>query len=112
MLAFWGGLSMLESSSQWSKFLYCCINLVMIAVGAALQRRVFVVFGGLGLVGYLSYLAYRVFADNVLFPVWLTVLGIAVVYAGILWQRHEAMLGTSLRSVRPTALQTMLVQVV
>lgn len=108
VLAFWGGLSMSESDSQWNKFLYFCINLGMIAVGAALGRRVFVIFGGLGAAGYLGYLSYRVFQDSLLFPLVLTVIGLAVVYAGILWQRHEAALSQRLRGRLPLAVRTML----
>ncbi|NIS64150.1 MAG: DUF2157 domain-containing protein, partial [Gemmatimonadales bacterium] len=65
---FWGGLSSMESDSELSKFLYLCINLVMIAVGATLSRRVFAVFGGLGVAGYLGHLAYNVFKDSLMFP--------------------------------------------
>lgn len=58
--AFWGALSMQDSSSQLGKFLYACLNAAMIFGGAILARRVFTVFGGLGLFGYLGYLSYSV----------------------------------------------------
>ena len=53
VMAFWGGLSMMRSDSELNKFIYLCINLAMIAVGAILSRRVFAIFGGLGAAGYL-----------------------------------------------------------
>lgn len=40
VLAFWGGLSLQYSDSELSKFIYFCINLLMIGVGALLVRRV------------------------------------------------------------------------
>jgi hypothetical protein len=43
VVAFWGGLSMMNSDSEFSKFIYLCINLIMIVVGAMLSRRVFAV---------------------------------------------------------------------
>jgi hypothetical protein len=105
VLAFWGGLSLMTSDSEWSKFGYLCINLAMIGVGAALSRRVFAVFGALGAAGYLGHLANEVFKDSLLFPLALTAIGGAVVWLGILWQRHETRLGTRLRALLPAALR-------
>lgn len=110
VLAFWGGLSMMESDNELSKLLYFCINLVMIGVGAMLSRRVFVVFGGLGCAGYLVHLADTVFKDSMLFPFALTFIGLAIIYLGIVWQRNEAALGARLRSLLPAALQALIAQ--
>lgn len=108
VLAFWGGLSLMDSGSEWGKFLYLCVNLVMILIGALLDRRVFVVFGGLGVAGYLSYLAYDRFEDSVLFPFVLSFIGLGVIYLGILWQRHEARFGATLRGVLPSAVRALI----
>jgi len=108
VLAFWGGLSLMKSDSEWSKLLYFCINLLMIGVGALLGRRVFVVFGGLGGAGYLGHLAYDVFKDSWLFPFSLTAIGLAVIWSGILWQRHEAVLTARLRGILPAGLRELL----
>jgi hypothetical protein len=104
VLAFWGGLSMMSSDTELGKFLYLCINLSMIVVGAMLSRRVFAVFGGLGTAGYLGYLAYEVFAGSILFPFVLTAIGLAVIWLGIVWQRHEAGISARLRGLLPQAL--------
>jgi len=108
VLAFWGGLSLLDSDSQLNKFLYLCINLLMIAVGSVLGRRVFAVFGALGTAGYLGYLAHHVFQDSLLFPFALTAIGGAVIYAGIVWQRHEDAIGARLRGMLPPPVRTLL----
>lgn len=89
-LSFWGGLSLLESRSEWGRLGYLAINVAMILLGAVLGRRVFAVFGGLGVAGYLGYLSYRVFRDSLVFPVALTAIGLAIVWLGIVWQRREA----------------------
>ncbi|NMG50858.1 DUF2157 domain-containing protein [Azoarcus communis] len=106
--AFWGGLSMMNSDSELGKFLYLCINLVMIMLGAVLSRRVFAVFGGLGAAGYLGHLAYDVFEDSVLFPFALTAIGLGVIYAGIVWQRHEATITHALRGLLPAPLAALM----
>lgn len=108
VIAFWGGLSMMGSDNELNKLIYFCINLLMIGVGAVLSRRVFVVFGGLGSAGYLLYLADTVFRNSILFPFVLSFIGLAVVYLGILWQRHEAALGGHLRRLLPDAFQALI----
>jgi hypothetical protein len=110
VLAFWGGLSLMNSDSELGRFMYLCINVALIVVGAVLSRRVFAVFGGLGIASYLGYLAYRVFSDSLLFPFVLTVIGLAIIYLGILWQRHEAKFSAGLRASLPGALRELIEQ--
>lgn len=107
VLTFWGGLFSMRSDSELNKFIYCCINLLMIAAGAALSRRVFAVFGGLGVAFYLGHLSHSVFKDSMLFPVALTAIGLAVVAAGVLWQRREVQIGAWLRSFLPGPLRAL-----
>ena len=108
VLAFWGGLSLMKSDSELGKFAYLCINLLMIAVGALLSRRVFAVFGGLGAAGYLGHLAHDVFKDSLLFPFALTTIGLGIVYLGVVWQRHEVALSRRLRALLPPPLQALI----
>ena len=108
VVAFWGGLSTMDSHDELGKFLYFCINLAMIGIGAALARRVFVVFGGLGASFYLGHLAYDVFKDSVLFPFMLTALGLLVIWLGILWTRNEEAIVARLRARLPVPLREML----
>ncbi len=105
VLAFWGGLTSMHSDSEVGKLLYAGINLLMIAAGAVLSRRVFAVFGGLGVALYLGHLSHTVFRDSLLFPVALCAIGLAVMGAGVLWQRHEAALGARLRERLPATLR-------
>jgi len=107
-LAFWGGLSLMDSNSELNKFLYLCINLLMILVSAVLARRVLAVCGALGCAGYLGHLAYQVFRDSMLFPFLLTLIGLGVIWLGIQWQRHEAAVTSRLRAQLPAELQALL----
>lgn len=108
VLAFWGGMSMMRSDSELNKFIYLCINLGMIAVGAMLSRRVFAVFGAFGAAGYIGHLAYSVFKDSMLFPFVLTLIGLGVVYLGIIWQRHEEAISSRLRGLLPQPMRELL----
>jgi len=107
VLTFWGGLTSMDSNSELGRLLYCCINLLLIAIGAALSRRVFAVFGGIGVALYLGHLSRTVFQDSMLFPVALTAIGLAVIAAGVAWQRHESAIGTWLRSLLPAPVRAL-----
>jgi hypothetical protein len=105
VITFWGGLTSMDSDSELGKFVYACINGLLIATGAALSRRVFAVFGGLGVAIYLGHLSHTVFRDSLLFPLALAAIGLGVMAAGVAWQRHEAAIGQRLRALLPPALR-------
>lgn len=108
ILAFWGGLNFQYSDSELAKFFYLCINLVLIGFGLILVRKVFVIFGGLGVAGYLGHLASAIFKDSVFFPIALTIIGLAIIYLGTLWQKHEAFITKKVQSVLPKPLKELL----
>lgn len=108
VLTFWGGLSSLNSDSEVGKFFYCCINVAMIIIGAVLGRRVFAVFGGIGVAMYLGHLSYKVFRDSMLFPLALSAIGLGVVGLGILWQKREEAIAQRLRAFLPNELRELI----
>src|SRR5262249_15564274 len=105
VLTFWGGLSSMNSDSELSKLAYCGINVLMILIGAILGRRVFAVFGGLGIAFYLGHISWRVFKESLIFPFALSLIGFAIIWLGVLWQRREAQLSARLRSFLPAAVR-------
>jgi hypothetical protein len=106
--AFWGALSMSSSDGQLGKFLYACLNLGLLFLGAVLARRVLTICGALGLFGYLGYVSYSVFQDSLLFPFALTALGLGLVAGGIWWQRREQQIRARFRGMLPVGLQAAL----
>lgn len=108
VLTFWGGLSLMKSGSELGKLGYCLINAGMILAGAVLGRRVFAVFGGLGVAGYLGYLSSRVFKDSMLFPIALSAIGLLIIWLGIVWQKHEATWAARLRAPLPRNLRELI----
>jgi hypothetical protein len=108
VIAFWGGLSSQNSDNELSKFIYFCINFLMISVGVLLTRRIFIVFGTLGCCGYLGYLASDIFKDSWLFPIALTVIGLGIIYLGILWQKHEKVITQKSQLLLPAQLRALL----
>jgi len=110
VMAFWVGLSMRHSDSEFNKFIYLCINLTMIFVGAILSRRVFAVFGALGTAGYLGHLAYKLFKDSMLFPFVLTLIGFGIIGLGILWQRNEHRISSKLLELLPKSIRELILK--
>ncbi|MBI2496422.1 MAG: DUF2157 domain-containing protein, partial [Opitutae bacterium] len=89
LLAFWGGLSFMDSNSELGKFLYALINVGLVAVALVLRRVMFVVFGAVGIMGYIGHLAYGVFKDSMMFPFALTFLGLSIIALGVIYQRNR-----------------------
>lgn len=104
ILAFWGAVTSQSSNSEIAKAIYCAMNIGLLFLAVFLERRVYAVFGAIGMTLYLGHLANRVFKDSLLFPFALTLIGLAIIGAGILYfRKREAILAVVERSM-PAAL--------
>jgi hypothetical protein len=88
-MTFTGGLSLLDSGSQWAKLGYCLIHVALIVISLVLQRRVFLVFGSLGVFGYLCNEAYTYFRNSVAFPFVLSFIGIVIIVGAMKFKKNE-----------------------
>lgn len=100
-IVFWLGLTLMESNNEWSKILYCLINIVLLIGGVLVQRKIFLVCGAIGVNGYIGHLAYRVFNNSIWFPFVLSFAGIAIIYMGILYNRNQTKIEQFLRDKVP-----------
>lgn len=105
LLAFWGGLSLMQSGSELNKFLYCMLNVGLMLVSVLLERKAFIVFGALGVFGYLGHLSYTVFKDSMMFPFALSFLGLLVIYLGVKYHKNSEAIESAVLSRMPNALQ-------
>lgn len=111
VLAFWGGMTFQSSDSEVAKFIYCLINIGLMIFGVYLSRRVYAVFGAIGVFVYLGYLSGKLFKDWLLFPFALTAIGVGVIALGLLYHRNSAKIAEaferhipdSLKRLRPAA---------
>lgn len=101
LLAFWGGLSILDKGGEIGLFIYCIINLGLVVLSILFQRKVFIVFGSLGIIGYLGHLAYEVFKDSLLFPFALCILGIFIIYLGLQYQKNYSIIEAKFNRILP-----------
>ena len=90
LLAFWGALTSMDSHSEWGRLLYGLLNVALMGAGVIVNRRACVLFGALGVNIYLGHLAHEVFKDSLLFPFALSLLGLLIIAAGVLFQRRGA----------------------
>ncbi|MFA8451847.1 MAG: hypothetical protein ACEPOW_14225 [Bacteroidales bacterium] len=102
LLCFWGGLSTMNSDSELNKFLYCCINLLLIVISVLFNRKAFIVFGSLGVYGYLFHLSDIVFRDSLLFPVALSFFGVAIIWLGVKYKKNEEKVDAYINSILPS----------
>lgn len=105
VMAFWGGLTLHDGGSEFDKFLYCLVNIGLLGLSVFLNRRVYAVFGALGIATYLGYLSYTVFKDVILFSFALSGIGLAVIVLGLLLHRNQARMAAAVDRVMPDTLR-------
>jgi len=92
-VAFWGSfLNLVWDKHEIYLILFLLVNLIMIVSSIVLQRKVLLVFGGLGVFAYLTHLAYDLFENSILFPFILSFIGLGIIYLGILYQRNRVLI--------------------
>lgn len=64
------------------------VALLLVALFIRTRRRVLLVFGGLGVFGYLAWLASEVFKDGALFPIALIAIGVTLIATTVWAQRR------------------------
>lgn len=101
VLTFWGGLTAQHSGDEVGKAVYCAVNIGLVILSLALMRRVYAVFGALGISLYLGHLAGEVFRDSILFPFALSAIGLLVIVAGLLFHRYGSRLAAFVDGVLP-----------
>lgn len=100
---FWGGLTFQYSTSEIAKLGYCAINIGLIAMSLFIGRRIYSVFGVIGIMVYLGHLAHAVFKDSLLFPFALSLLGLALVALGIAFAKRRKDIENKIESWLPAS---------
>lgn len=108
LLAFWGGLSLMDSGSELGKFFYFCINIGLVIISVLFRRKVFLVFGALGSFGYLGYLSWDVFGDSIMFPIILTLAGLIIIWLTIKYAGNQEKIESFVMSKLPENLLNLL----
>jgi hypothetical protein len=105
LLTFTGGLTLMGNGTQLTKAIYCAIHLAMIGLAVVLQRKAFLVFGGIGVFAYLAGEAETYFRNSLGFTFALTLIGILFIVAGIAYKRNESALEAKLAPLIPARIR-------
>jgi hypothetical protein len=105
VMTLWGGLSATGGGTDMEKCLYCLINVGLLGLSVFLNRRVYAVFGALGIATYLGDLAYYTFQDVILFSFALSAIGIGVIGLGLLLHKNRDRLVAAVEQTMPDALK-------
>jgi hypothetical protein len=105
MLAFWGAVTSTSGGTMIDKALYCAMNVVLLFLSVFLGRKVYAVFGVIGVAIYLGDLANKVFRDSLLFPFALSAIGVAVIAAGLFYYRRQEVIAAKLETNLPDVLK-------
>lgn len=89
VLTFWGAISATSGGTNLQKAMYCLMNVAFLGLAVFLGRRVFAVFGTIGIAMYLGDLAEKVFKNSLLFPFALSLIGVGIIGLGLYYYRHQ-----------------------
>ncbi len=103
--AFWGGLTLSDGGTQFEKFLYLLINSGLLGISLFINRRVYAVFGGMGIATYLGQLAQSVFKDMILFSFALSGIGLLIIFLGLMLHKNRERLAAKLDASLPDLLK-------
>ncbi len=106
-LAFWGGFAY-QLNTQFDWLIFCFLNLGALLFSVLVERRVFAVFGAVGVFSYLVHLTRTIFAGSVMFPFVLTAIGLLVVLLGVQYQLHVDAIERAVLSSAPAWMKRMM----
>jgi len=101
VITFWFGLTLLDSNNELGKFIYAMINLSMIFISVYLNRRIFIIFGCIGVFGYFGHIVRHVFGYSFMAPISLTIIGLLVIYLGVIYQKNQKKIDRKILSILP-----------
>lgn len=97
----WGGLwsviFQLKLDNEFTLFLHTLVSLIYVLVSIIIQRKVFMVFGAIGVWGYIGHLAYKLFAGTPLCPLIMVLFGLSIIFSGIYYSKNCEKIETTLR---------------
>ncbi|MCP4326971.1 MAG: DUF2157 domain-containing protein [Alphaproteobacteria bacterium] len=94
LLSFWVGFAGLTlfngDAGDVVQFLFALVGVASIGLSVLFARPIFVIFGSLAVLAWLFHVAYGLFEDSLMFPVVLSLIGIAVLWLGVRYHRSRA----------------------
>lgn len=105
IIMFWSAVTFSSGATTLDKALYCAMNIGLLFFAVFLGRKVYAVFGVVGLAVFLGDLADKVFKDSLLFPFALSLIGVGVIAAGLFTYRHQERIAAWLEARVPDSVK-------
>ncbi|MBI1889278.1 MAG: hypothetical protein HYS18_01385 [Burkholderiales bacterium] len=105
LLAFCTAVPLLLSNQLTGKLLYLLVHIGLVFIGAVLGRRVFEVFGGLGILLVLGDMSWQIFRDGLAIASALTLLSLVLAGVFLWWWRTEPAFSAWIREFLPANMQ-------
>jgi hypothetical protein len=83
------GLSIFYNIDLYNLIKLGVVNILLILFSLFVNRNVFIVFGTIGLIEFLSRLSWEFFKDSSFLPFALTILGVLLIVAGVFFQKNR-----------------------
>jgi hypothetical protein len=106
-LTFWGAISASDEAAEIGKAMYCALNVALIFFAVFLNRRIYAVLGTIGVAVYLGYLAFDLFKDVLALSFVVSLIGLGVIFVGIVYQRKREKISASMDAMLPPALRAL-----
>jgi hypothetical protein len=103
--AFWWALTLTDQGNELARFGYFSLNVALMLLSVLLNRKIFTVYGAIGVVGYLGHLAWSVFENTTLFPIALSLMGLSIIFIGIKYHKNSEAIDRAILGLVPTALR-------
>lgn len=96
--SFWWGADIFNNKEHLNLFIYLVINIFLVLLAIILQRTVFLVFGTIGMIMFMTNLFGKYFGSD-LFPVVLSLTGIVVIFMGIIYQKNRQKIDSAIHGL-------------
>ena len=83
------GLSVFYNDNVLKFSLLGIINVLLILFSIFINRNVFLIFGTIGLIQFLSRLSWVFFKGSIIFPFTLTIIGVLLILLGVYFQKNK-----------------------
>lgn len=101
LICFWFILMMRLMAGEVSDFFCFVIDLLLIGFGVAVSRKMFVIAGVLGCYFYVTHLVNQFVDDRWLVVGLFAVMGLGIIWLGIVWQKHEVVINQRVQKWLP-----------
>lgn len=105
MISFWFVLMMRLMAGEVSDFFCFVIDLLLIGFGIAVSRKMFVIAGVIGCYFYVTHLVNQFVDDRWLVVGLFAVMGLGIIWLGIIWQKHEVVINQRVQKWLPQVLR-------